>query len=149
MNNIVSAVGVWFYSRSTRRYLYLLRNDTKNSECWSLPGGKSELGESLFETLKRECTEELGAMPAYLKLIPIDKFTTADGKFEYNTFVAVVDDEFIPTLNHEHFGYAWIDSSIIPKPLHKGLWSTVNFDAVQSKINSIEQALQLQAVDIF
>ena len=138
---IVTAVGVWFYSRSTKRYLYLLRNDPKNPECWSLPGGKSEPAESLFDTLERECTEELGTMPSYLKLMPIEKFTTADGKFEYNTFVAVVDIEFIPVLNHEHFGYAWIDASVIPKPLHKGLWSTVNFEAVQNKILVIESSL--------
>ena len=137
----VTAVGVWFYSRSTKRYLYLLRNDPKNPECWSLPGGKSEAGESLFETLERECTEELGTMPVYLKLMSIEKFTTADGKFEYNTFVAVVDDEFIPVLNHEHFGYAWIDATVIPKPLHKGLWSTVNFQAVQNKIQVIESSV--------
>jgi 8-oxo-dGTP pyrophosphatase MutT (NUDIX family) len=141
MNNIVSAVGVWFYSRSTKRYLYLLRNDPKNPECWSLPGGKSQPGESLFDTLERECTEELGTMPTYIKLMPIEKFTTGDGKFEYNTFVAVVDAEFIPTLNHEHFGYAWIDADVIPKPLHKGLWSTVNFEAVQNKILVIESSL--------
>jgi 8-oxo-dGTP pyrophosphatase MutT (NUDIX family) len=106
-----------------------------------LPGGKSEPAESLFDTLERECTEELGTMPSYLKLMPIEKFTTADGKFEYNTFVAVVDIEFIPVLNHEHFGYAWIDASVIPKPLHKGLWSTVNFEAVQNKILVIESSL--------
>jgi len=139
--SIVTAVGVWFYSKSTKRYLYLLRNDPKNPECWSLPGGKSEPGESLFETLERECTEELGAMPTYLKLMPIEKFTTADAKFEYNTFVAVIDHEFIPELNHEHFGYAWIDASVIPKPLHKGLWSTVNFEAVQNKIQVIESSV--------
>jgi 8-oxo-dGTP pyrophosphatase MutT (NUDIX family) len=142
MSNTVSAVGVWFYARSTRRRLYLLRNDSKNPECWSLPGGKSEPGESLFQTLERECTEELGAMPVYTKLMPIEKFTTSDGRFEYNTFVAVIESEFVPELNHEHHGYAWIDSSIIPKPLHKGLWSTVNIEAVQEKLTTIESSFQ-------
>jgi 8-oxo-dGTP pyrophosphatase MutT (NUDIX family) len=141
VSNLISAVGVWFYARSTQRYLYLLRNDPKNSECWSLPGGKSEPGEALLDTLERECTEELGAMPSCHKLMPIEKFTTADGKFEYNTFVAVIDLEFVPRLNHEHHGYAWIDSSIVPKPLHKGLWSTVNFEAVQLKIATIESSV--------
>jgi len=36
----VTAAGVWFYSQTTNRYLYLLRNDPKNTECWSLPGGQ-------------------------------------------------------------------------------------------------------------
>lgn len=139
-SSVVTAVGVWFYSRATRRRLYLLRNDPKNPECWSLPGGKSEPGESLIQTLERECTEELGALPVYTKLMPLEKFTTADGRFEYNTFVAVLEQEFVPVLNSEHHGYAWIDSAIIPKPLHKGLWSTVNIEAVQEKLTTIESS---------
>ena len=37
---MIDAVGVWFYSTTTDRYLYLLRNDAKNPGCWGLPGGK-------------------------------------------------------------------------------------------------------------
>jgi ADP-ribose pyrophosphatase YjhB (NUDIX family) len=138
----VNAAGVWFYSQTTNRYLYLLRNDPKNPECWSLPGGKSEIKESLLETIERECGEELGSMPNYIKLMPIEKFTSDDGVFAYHTFFCVVENEFIPKLNHEHFGYAWVDTTIVPKPLHKGLWSTINFEAVQSKISIIQKQLQ-------
>ena len=137
----VNAVGVWFRSNQTARYLYLLRNDTKHPGAWGLPGGKVESGETLLGGMERECIEELGSFPAYQKLIPIEKFTSADGDFVYHTFVCVVDAEFVPVLNNEHLGYAWIDSGTWPRPMHPGLWSTVNMEAVQDKILRVEQDL--------
>ncbi len=140
----VNAVGVWFYSVATDRYLYLMRDDAKHPGSWGLPGGKAEAGESLLVAMKRECEEEIGGFPDFVKLIPLEMFTSEDGKFRYHTFFCGVDQEFIPTLNHEHLGYAWIDSDNWPRPLHPGLWSTVNFDAVQSKIRSITQSMRDQ-----
>jgi 8-oxo-dGTP pyrophosphatase MutT (NUDIX family) len=135
---VVKAVGVWFYCVRTRCYLYLLRNDSKYPDTWGLAGGKAESTESLMAAVERECTEELGSMPEYQKLIPIEKFTSPDGGFEYHTFWCRVDHEFIPELNHEHVGYAWVQSGRLPRPLHPGLWNTVNLDAIQKKIASLE-----------
>lgn len=59
----VKAAGVWFLSRSTGRYLYLLRNDPKHPGAWGLPGGKIEAGETLLGGMERECIEELGSFP--------------------------------------------------------------------------------------
>ena len=139
---ITNAVGIWFYSQSTNRYLYLIRNDPKHPDSWGLPGVKMEAGESIMAAMVRECEEEIGSMPDYIKLMPLEKFTSADNGFVYNTFFCVVDGEFSPKLNDEHSGYAWIDSGTWPKPLHPGLWSTINFEAVQSKISIIQQQLQ-------
>jgi 8-oxo-dGTP pyrophosphatase MutT (NUDIX family) len=135
----LKAVGVWFRSKSTGRYLYLLRNDHKNPGAWGLPGGKVEAGETLLGSMERECIEELGSFPVYERLIPLEKFTSADGAFEYHTWVCVVADEFTPVLNHEHLGWAWIDAGTWPRPMHPGLWSTVNIEAVQNKILLLEQ----------
>lgn len=137
--NSVNAVGIWFYSVATKRYLYLMRSDTKHPNSWGLPGGKIESGESMMAAMVRECEEELGSWPEYLKLIPLEKFTSPDSKFAYHTFFCSVAAEFVPKLNDEHTGYAWIDSGTYPKPMHPGLWSTVNFDAVQEKISVIQQ----------
>jgi len=140
--SVVTAVGVWFYAMSTQRYLYLMRSDPKHTGSWGLPGGRAEPGETLLDAMNRECCEEMGFVPDYFRLIPLEKFTTADAGFEYHTFFCVVDQEFQPQLNEEHLGYAWIDSGTWPRPMHPGLWSTVNFQAVQSKIMTIEATVQ-------
>lgn len=137
----VNAVGVWFYSINTQRYLYLLRNDPRNPGTWGLPGGKIEDGETLFDAITRECTEEMGNMPEYIRLVPVEKFTSADLGFVYHTFFCSVDNEFCPVLNDEHIGWAWITTGSFPRPMHPGLWSTLNFDAVRSKIETIEQSI--------
>jgi 8-oxo-dGTP pyrophosphatase MutT (NUDIX family) len=137
----VKAVGVWFRASNTGRYLYLLRNDSKHPGAWGLPGGKVETGETLLGGMERECIEELGSFPEYQRLVPLEKFTSADLNFEYHTWVCVVAEEFQPTLNHEHLGYAWIDKGTWPKPMHPGLWSTVNIEAIQDKIDTVERYL--------
>jgi 8-oxo-dGTP pyrophosphatase MutT (NUDIX family) len=135
----VNAVGVWFYSLSTQRYLYLLRNDPRHPGTWGLPGGKVDPGETLIQTIERECVEEMGSMPNYISLAPLEKFTSADGKFVYHTFFCRVENEFTPVLNEEHQGWAWIDSGTWPRPMHPGLWSTINFDAVREKTSVMER----------
>ena len=128
------AAGVFFYSKSTRRYLYLLRSDQR-SPTWSIPGGGIETDEALFEGVSRECKEEMDFCIDDLKLIPIQKFV--NNSFTYHTFFCEVENEFIPTLNDEHIGYAWVCEGQYPKPLHPGLFSTVNIDIVTEKLNSL------------
>lgn len=139
--SVIKAVGVWFLSRDTQRYLYLMRNDSRHPGAWALPGGKIEAQETLLGGMERECTEELGAFPQYQHLIPLERFTSADGEFEYNTWICVVDREFRPQLNHEHLGYAWIQRGHLPRPLHPGLWNTVNIETIQEKIKTVEANL--------
>jgi len=138
---IVNAVGVWFYSLDTERYLYLMRNDDKHPYTWGLPGGKIDSGETLLDGINRECREELGFMPEYIRLVPIEKFTSGDTLFHYHTFYCCVAKEFQPCLNHEHLGYAWINAGIWPRPMHPGLWNTVNFEVIQDKIQQIRTAV--------
>jgi 8-oxo-dGTP pyrophosphatase MutT (NUDIX family) len=129
-----TAVGVFFYSRKTKRYLYLLRTDTNN---WSIPGGKVEDSETLYTGLERECLEEIGHFPDHAKLIPIQKFV--NNNFTYHTFFCAVDCEFSPVLNDEHYGYAWVEGSRYPKPLHNGLFNTINIDNVQEKLSILTE----------
>jgi 8-oxo-dGTP pyrophosphatase MutT (NUDIX family) len=132
---INQSAGVFFFAKSTERFLYLLRTDNKNPNNWGIPGGKIENNETLFEGVVRECMEEIGFFPHDAKLIPIQKFI--NHSFTYHTFFCAVTNEFIPILNDEHCGYAWVGEGQYPKPLHPGLFSTVNFDIVQEKLNTL------------
>ena len=125
------SAGVFFYCSKTKRYLFLLRTDSKN-QSWGIPGGKIENNETLSEGIIRECLEEIGYFPKKAKLIPIQKFV--NNNFTYNTFFCQVKEEFIPNLNIEHCGYAWVGENQYPKPLHPGLFSTMNMDIVQDKL---------------
>lgn len=126
------SAGVFFYSKLTRRFLYLLRKDNKNPGYWGIPGGKIEVDESLLEGLERECQEELSYWPINPKLVPIQKFV--NNNFVYHTFFCAIDYEFIPILNDEHCGYAWVGDNQYPKPLHPGVFNMINFDLVQQKL---------------
>ena len=98
-SSVVKAVGVWFYAVDTRRYLYLMRNDAKHPGSWGLPGGRVEAGETLMTAITRECEEEIGGMPEYVRMMPLEKFTTVDSAFEYHTFFCIVNQEFQHVLN--------------------------------------------------
>ena len=131
------SAGIFFFSNKTQRYLYLLRTDSKNPGNWGIPGGKIDENETLLEGLERECIEEISFWPSNAKLIPIQKFV--NNTFTYHTFFCEVNDEFIPVLNEEHCGYAWVGDNQYPKPLHPGLFSTVNFDVVREKLKKLTE----------
>lgn len=135
MNSKNISAGLFFYAEKTKRFLFLLRNDYKTPGTWGIPGGKIDEGETLLEGLIRECNEEIQFFPNNGKLIPLQKFVNKT--FTYHTFFCKVEDEFIPLLNNEHLGYAWIDCEQYPKPLHPGLFNTVNFDVVQDKLKKL------------
>lgn len=131
---INQSAGIFFYSKKTQRYLFLLRNEPRNPT-WSIPGGKINKNETLLAGLKRECLEEMNFWSNDLKLVPIQKFV--NNTFAYHTFFCSIDEEFTPTLNHEHIGYAWVGNDMYPKPLHPGLYSTINMETVTEKMKTL------------
>lgn len=137
-SKLTQGVGALIYAKNTGRYLFLLRQGGSYPNTWALPGGKVDVGETVIIGLAREIQEELGGSISDPKLIPIEKYTSNDEKFIYHTFFISVDDEFVPLLNHEHIGYAWLPLSNVPKPLHPGFLRTVNNKMVLGKIKYAE-----------
>lgn len=134
LNQIICSGGL-FLARDTKRFLFLLRSQGKTAGTWGLVGGKKEPDDvTAFDTLKREVHEEVGKTPPIKKIIPLELFTSNDQKFQYNTYVLIIDKEFIPILNIEHTGYAWCGFISWPKPLHQGLKNSMNNKTVKSKL---------------
>ena len=81
-------------------------------------------GETPKQALDRECNEEMGFIPDVTKTYPFDIYESKDKNFRYYTFVCIVEDEFLPTLNEESIGYLWIELGTWPKPMHNGARNT-------------------------
>jgi 8-oxo-dGTP pyrophosphatase MutT (NUDIX family) len=134
---MIHCSGALIYSLKTERFLFLLRNGNKND--WGLVGGGVEDGETSWEGLQREIREEIGEREI-IKTLPLETFVSNDEGFNYHTYMCLIEEEFVPILNDEHVGYAWVDWDKWPKPLHRGLRNTL-----QSKINKtkIETVMSL------
>ena len=141
MNDHIEGVGALIYALSTNRYLFLLRNKSKHAGLWGIVGGKIESKETVINGLIREIREEIGLDYSKQKFIPLETFTSDNQQFAYHTFLAVVNEEFVPILNDEHRGYCWVKIEDHPRPLHPGLWRSFNFDIVKQKINTLEEIL--------
>lgn len=118
---MLKAAGALILAKNTGRVLMNLRGETSSYPyTFGFFGGKAEKTEKITENLRRELQEELGNLPKPIKSLPIDVFRSPDGNFEYYSFVILIEEEFIPQLNEESAGYAWIEPGRWPKPLHPG-----------------------------
>ena len=135
--------GSLFYSLDTRRFLFLHRNNGKRKNLWGLVGGTNEDKETPWEGLRREVEEEIGFLPEIVKTMPLEAFISNDELFHYHTYICIVQDEFIPKLNFEHDGYAWVSFTKWPKPLHDGVRNTLNNRVNQKKLQTVFEVLDL------
>lgn len=137
MTNIHCA-GAIFLAQSTQRFLFLERAIGRTAGTWGIAGGKQEPDDATtYEALLRECQEELGFVPEIVKTVPIERYASNDELFYYNTYVLIVAEEFIPRLNKEHWGYAWVSYDHWPKPLHQGLRTTLSSKTTRTKLETI------------
>ena len=134
LNQVICSGGL-FLAKDTSRFLFLLRTQGKTAGSWGIVGGKKEPGDiTAYDALTREIQEEVGKTPAIKKVIPLELFTSNDQNFQYNTYVLLVDKEFIPVLNEEHSGYAWCNYENFPKPLHQGVRNSFTNKIIKAKI---------------
>jgi 8-oxo-dGTP pyrophosphatase MutT (NUDIX family) len=134
LNQIVCSGGL-FLAKDTRRFLFLLRTQGKTAGTWGLVGGRKEPSDiTAYDALTREIQEEVGKTPTIKKIIPLELFVSNDQKFQYNTYVLLIDREFVPTLNEEHSGYAWCDYENHPKPLHMGVRNSFTNKIIKAKL---------------
>jgi 8-oxo-dGTP pyrophosphatase MutT (NUDIX family) len=141
MKKIVCS-GALFFAISTNRFLFLHRCRSKHSNTWGLVGGVNEEKETPWTALEREISEEISSTPIK-KAIPLETFVSVDNQFVFHTYFCLVDNEFIPILNDEHDGYAWVSYQKWPRPLHQGLKNTLNNRINQAKLETVQKLLFL------
>jgi 8-oxo-dGTP pyrophosphatase MutT (NUDIX family) len=135
--------GALFYTLTTNRFLFLHRARTKRADLWGLVGGTNEGTETPWEGLKREIVEEIGFEPDIKKIIPLETFVSNDENFSFHTYLCVIKDEFMPILNEEHNGYAWVSFNNWPKPLHYGLRNTLTSKTNIAKLETVFKMIDL------
>lgn len=137
----VRGSGALFLSQTTKRFLLLQKASGKKEGIWGLVGGKVENDESVWQSLCREVTEEIGAMPEILKSIPLESYVSDDANFNFQTYICIVKDEFIPRLSNEHKGWAWCAIDSWPKPTHQGIKNTLTNKVTRAKIDTVFEFL--------
>ena len=139
----ITCAGSIFLAKDTKRFLFLLRTQGRSANTWGIAGGKKEPCDNTpYDALLREVQEEIGFLPNIEKTIPIEWYESKDQLFYYNTYVLIVEREFIPKLNHEHAGYAWVELDRWPKPLHQGVKTTLHNKTTRTKIQTILQVIE-------
>lgn len=137
---MLKAAGGCIVAKDTKRIL-LQQRSSKSSypRHWGFWGGKVEPNENVSQALLRELREELelDIERKVEKIYPLDQYHSRDKTFSYYTFIIVVDTEFLPNLNTESGGYAWIDSEHFPKPMHPGTRDTLFKKKKLKQIKSI------------
>jgi len=140
--NTIICSGAIVYALNTKRFLFLHRVNGRSGDLWGLVGGTTEKAETPWEGLKREIFEEIGEI-SIKKTMPLETFISNDTRFHFHTYLCVIEEEFMPLLNNEHDGYAWVEFGKWPRPLHHGLNNTL-----QNKVNLKKLETVFKVIDL-
>jgi ADP-ribose pyrophosphatase YjhB (NUDIX family) len=85
--------------------ILLIRNIDEYGDWYCLPGGRQQFGETLHETLTRECKEEIGITPVIKNLMYVKEYIHGNHEFRDKgrnqhkiefIFMCAVDDDANP-----------------------------------------------------
>ena len=136
---------LYFIVLKQKDFYFYIAPKEKQKIFWGLVGGTNEGAETPWEGLKREIDEEIGEVSNIKKTIPLETFISSDNHFSFHTYLCVIDNEFIPKLNDEHNGYAWVTFGAWPKPLHNGLNNTLRSKTNQKKLDTVIKLVDMIA----
>ena len=139
----ITCSGALFYAKKTGRFLLLQKSHGKHAGTWGLVGGTNITGETPWQGLQREITEEIGSIPTILTTIPLETFVSNDTVFNFHTYLCVIENEFVPILSDEHDGWAWVTIDRAPKPLHQGLRNSFTNKTIRTKLQTVFDLVDL------
>ena len=135
MKHKLRSAGALFKAADTNRVLFLLRAPQSSfGGKFAFPGGKIYPSETLTEGLQREIIEEIGFFPEILESAPLNYFLSDDNNFKYVSVIIKTPREFIPNLNKEHSGYAWVNIDNPIYPLHIRIKEMLNQELIKESI---------------
>ena len=121
------AVGAIIIAKSTNRILLNKRScNVTYPNYWGFVGGKVEDFEDTVKTLYRELHEEIQLDSNLIHSLKEVNVFNSNNKFTYYSFFVFVNDEFVPVLNSESCGYAWISFGNWPQYIHPGAYAVLN-----------------------
>jgi 8-oxo-dGTP diphosphatase len=101
-----------------RKSILLIEIDDQGKEAYILPGGRQEWGESHYETIKRECLEELGAeinKIGEIKILAEKYYTNEKGQDQHLLYVVYeceINEDGIGfgiKKDEKQVGFKWIE----------------------------------------
>jgi ADP-ribose pyrophosphatase YjhB (NUDIX family) len=135
--------GALFYAKTTGRFLLLQKAEGKHAGTWGLVGGTNVIGETPWQGLQREITEEIGSIPKIITTLPLETFVSNDRVFNFHTYLCVIETEFVPILSDEHSAWAWSTVDRAPKPLHQGLRNSFSSKTIRTKLQTVFDVVDL------
>ncbi len=105
-------IPTWYFALAVvrRGHRFLLTQERKYGETWSIPGGRVEIGEELTEAAIREVLEETG-VPVHLDgVLRIEHAASPTGARVRIIYLATPTDDTPPksTADDESLGAAWV-----------------------------------------
>ncbi|MFN2495876.1 MAG: NUDIX domain-containing protein [Pseudonocardiaceae bacterium] len=107
---------------------------THHGDCWGLPGGARDSGESAADTAVREAGEEAGIDPARIQLIGEHTTHPVSGAWSFTTVLAEAAEPLPTTANQESAELRWVgEADVAGLDLHPEFaasWPTLRTRAV-------------------
>lgn len=103
---------------SSGEILLLLRNKEPEKGCWSIPGGKVEMFETLEEAIKREVKEEVNVDIEIIKLITVTNHIISEEQTHWvaPTFLAKIIDGQVKNVEpQKHLDLKWFNINSLPE----------------------------------
>lgn len=105
-------IPTWYFALAVVRLgrRFLLTQEKKYGECWSIPGGRVEIGESLTDAAVREVLEETG-VPIHLDgVLRVEHEASGNGARVRVIYLASPTDDTTPKQrpDDESLGAAWL-----------------------------------------
>ena len=120
--------GALFYAKKSKRFMLGYRSEeVLQPHTFGTFGGAIDDDEAIIEAITREIVEETGYDKS-IELIPLLVFKK--GTFSYYNYLAIIEEEFTPTLNWENEDAPWMTLSQVMrcKQLHFGIAHLLQHD---------------------